>query len=144
MCFYTTKIHSRRAASAVLDRLAATRNAGTPILHWFSGTQHELARAIELGCWFSVGPTMLASEKGRALAANMPRHRLLTETDGPFAQVDGRAALPWDSDLAVLALSQLWAKPLSNVRKQLIGNLRRLVTGSATSVVLPPLPPDAV
>lgn len=129
-------IHSRRAASAVLDRLAATRNAGTPILHWFSGTQRELARAIELDCWFSVGPAMLASKKGRALTANMPRDRLLTETDGPFAQVDGRAALPWDSDLAVLALSQLWAKPLSNVRKQLIGNLRRLVTGSAPSVVL--------
>jgi TatD DNase family protein len=43
-------IHSRRAASAVLDLLEEKREAGTPILHWFSGTERELARASALGC----------------------------------------------------------------------------------------------
>jgi len=121
-------IHSRRAATAVLDRLAEMPNAGMPILHWFTGTQRELERAIELGCWFSVGPAMLASKNGRSLTENMPRDRLLTESDGPFAQVDGRSALPWDSDLVVEALSQLWSVPVSSVQEQLTGNLRRLVS----------------
>jgi Tat protein secretion system quality control protein TatD with DNase activity len=32
---------------------------------------------------------MLNGVKGQALAAEMPQDRILTETDGPFAQVDG-------------------------------------------------------
>ncbi|WP_342212785.1 TatD family hydrolase [Pukyongiella litopenaei] len=57
-------IHSRRAASAVVERLEACPSAGTPVLHWFSGSQKELDRAVDCGCWFSVGPAMLAGERG--------------------------------------------------------------------------------
>jgi TatD DNase family protein len=126
-------IHSRRAATAVLDVLEAKRGVGEPILHWFSGTQRELARAVNLGCWFSVGPAMLRSDKGRALAAKMPRDRVLTETDGPFAQVEGRPALPWDADRAVHALGELWAESVPAVRQQIVTNLRALVSKPTTS-----------
>lgn len=57
-------IHSRRAATQVLDALTAQPDAGLAILHWFSGTQKELSRAVGLGSWFSVGPAMLAAAKG--------------------------------------------------------------------------------
>lgn len=126
-------IHSRRAAAQVLDALATEPGAGMAILHWFSGTQRELTRAVDLGCWFSVGPAMLAGDKGRALAAKMPRDRVLTETDGPFIQVDGRVAWPWDADRAVIALSQIWSEPIDEVQRQLDSNLRRLTSlGGAT------------
>jgi len=120
-------IHSRRAAGPVLDALEKHPDAGIPILHWFSGTSRELARATELGCWFSVGPAMLLSAKGRNLAAGMPRDRILTETDGPFASVERRSLLPWDVDRAVMALSDLWAEPIEGVEHQIASNLRRLV-----------------
>ncbi len=120
-------IHSRRAATAVLDVLEANRGAGTPILHWFSGSQRELIRAVEMGCWFSVGPGMLAGGKGRALVAQMPRDRVLTETDGPFAQIDGRPALPWEVDGALVALAELWDEPSPSLREKLDDNLWRLV-----------------
>lgn len=120
-------IHSRRAATAVLDQLAARPAAGTPVLHWFSGSVRELNRAVELGCWFSVGPAMLAGEKGRALVTKMPSDRVLTETDGPFAQVDGRAALPWDCARVTPALAALWGLPVAGVEKQLRANLRSVI-----------------
>lgn len=119
-------IHSRRAASAVLDVLEDKSDGGTPILHWFSGSQRELARAVDLGCWFSVGPAMLASEKGRALTSLMPRDRILTESDGPFAQVDSRPALPWDTQRAVPALAAIWNEPEAAAEQRLLSNLRRL------------------
>lgn len=72
-------IHSRRAVKAVLDRLEKSPGSGTPILHWFSGNNFELERAVSLGCWFSVGPAMLLSERGRTLAAKMPCDRVLTK-----------------------------------------------------------------
>jgi TatD DNase family protein len=59
-------IHSRRASGPVLDYIEKFPDAGIPILHWFSGSFRDLDRAINLGCWFSVGPAMLASENGRA------------------------------------------------------------------------------
>ena len=119
-------IHSRRATTPVLDVLQEYPEAGTPILHWFSGNQRELARAVELGCWFSVGPAMLAGNKGRTLAANIPRDRILTESDGPFVQVEGRAALPWDTERVTNVLAELWLEPVGDVRKQLFRNLSHL------------------
>ncbi len=121
-------IHSRRATSAVLDFLAEKRGAGTPVLHWFTGSPTQLARAIDLGCWFSVGPAMLASEKGRVLVSRMPRDRVLTEFDGPFANVDNRSALPWDVERAVTGLAGLWNEPEHQIEQMLLGNLKKLVS----------------
>lgn len=119
-------IHSRRAATAVLDRLDAFSGAGSPVLHWFSGSKRELDRAIALGCWFSVGPAMLASQSSRESVLRMPRDRILTETDGPFAQIDGQSASPWDSQRAVVELSKLWSISEPEVDEILSGNLRSL------------------
>jgi TatD DNase family protein len=91
----------------VLNALQTYPRAKTSILHWFSGSQRELARAIELSRWFSVSLTMLGWSKGRALTANMPRDRVLTETDGPFARVGRQAALPWDAESLTAALAEL-------------------------------------
>lgn len=119
-------IHSRRAVTAVLDSLESHPGAGTPILHWYSGGSRDLARAVDVGCWFSVGPAMLSGEKGRKLAARMPRDRILTETDGPFAVVDGRSAFPWDVDVALGVLGDLWATDRRSVETTLRDNLKRL------------------
>jgi TatD DNase family protein len=94
-------IHSRGAETRVLDILEAHPGAGTPVLHWFSGNRAELQRAIRLGCWFSVGPAMLAGAKGRAHLSEMPLNRVLPETDGPFAKRRGATLMPWEaSDIA--------------------------------------------
>lgn len=117
-------LHSRNAASQVLDALAAHPNAGVPILHWFSGTLKELHRAINEGAWFSVGPSMLAGEKGRRIASEMPVGRVLLETDGPFAtRADGSPWLPWDAERAVDDLAVLWKLSAEIVRDQLLENL---------------------
>ncbi|MEE4201643.1 Qat anti-phage system TatD family nuclease QatD [Erythrobacter sp.] len=116
-------LHSRRASGEVLDALHACPGAGTPILHWFSGPLRDLDRAIELGCWFSVGPAMLRGVKGRQLAARMPIDRVLIESDGPFAQVDGRAAWPWEAVTAIPDLAKLWRIDEGDCERQLMANL---------------------
>ena len=120
-------IHSRRASGPVLDCLEKEPDAGTPLLHWFSGSFHDLSRAINLGCWFSIGPAMLAGSKGRELAMRMPRDRVLTESDGPFAQVDGAPLLPWQVEIASKALSEIWSASLNEVQGILIRNLQSLL-----------------
>ena len=119
-------IHSRRAATPVLDSLAANPESGTAILHWFSGTADELERALELGCWFSVGPAMLRSKKGRKLVSRMPPNRVLGESDGPFAQIRNRPVYPWDLHTMIGDLSELWGIPNDSVANTFLENLKAL------------------
>ena len=120
-------VHSRRASAAVLDCLERYGGAGTPILHWFSGSLRDLDRAVELGCWFSVGPAMLGSEKGIKLVQRMPSDRILTESDGPFAQLNGQPVMPWHVERAIHELSGIWLLPPAKVAKTIDDNLRSLL-----------------
>lgn len=90
-------IHSRRAAEPVITELLKGNGNNTPILHWFSGSKKQLNAAIEAGCWFSVGPAMLAGAKGRELLAKIPLDRVVLETDGPFTQKNNIPYKPWDA-----------------------------------------------
>lgn len=121
-------LHSRGAVDQVLDSLEAHPNAGTPVLHWFSGTKKQLGRAVKLGAWFSVGPSMIASEKARQLIAEMPASKILLETDGPFAtKPDGTPWFPWETELVVAFLEQLWGLGGDQVRDQLLSNLNSIL-----------------
>jgi TatD DNase family protein len=80
-----------------------------------------------MGCWFSVGPAMLAGERGRALTARMPRDRVLTETDGPFSQLHGRPAFPWDVAEALRSLASVWGITVSEAEQIIDNNLKKLV-----------------
>lgn len=121
-------LHSRRASGTVLDYIEKFPDAGTPILHWFSGSFRDLDRAIKLGCWFSVGPAMLASKNGRTLAARMPLERVLTESDGPFAHINGEPVKPWHVETAIYGLSTIWSLTREEVKQKILSNLQALVT----------------
>ncbi|OGT72412.1 MAG: hydrolase TatD [Gammaproteobacteria bacterium RIFCSPLOWO2_02_FULL_57_10] len=123
-------IHSRSSAEAVLDELEGA--LGVPILHWFTGSRSELKRAVDMGCWFSVGPAMLSTKKGADLLSLIPRHRVLTETDGPFAKFNGKTLNPWDCEAAVEQLANLWAIPKEDVCHMVKTNLKNLVATSSS------------
>ena len=119
-------IHSRRAASEVIGTLRRFPSVGVPILHWFTGTHKELRDAVDLGCWFSIGPAMLKSAKSTEQIAMMPVDRVLTESDGPFAQEDGRALHPWDVKATHGILAHIWKISAGEVDRILRRNLTSL------------------
>jgi TatD DNase family protein len=122
----TMSLHSRGATGLLLDRLAAEPSAGRFILHWYLGSCKQISRAAEMGCWFSVGPAMLASNRGIAAVAAIPHDRILPESDGPFGLVDRRASFPWEAWTIKEKLAELWGESESDVETQLMANFRRL------------------
>lgn len=120
-------IHSRRAATDVLDALDRQPGYGKAVLHWFSGNQKELERAVNLGCWFSVGSPMLRSEKGRAIVSRIPRDRLLTETDAPFTCKQGEQYSALQISRAVDGISALWKTEATETVRMVTENFRRLL-----------------
>jgi len=120
-------IHSRNAATRVLDIIERNSRISTPVLHWFSGTIQETCRAVALGCWFSVGPAMLAAAKGRAILAKIPMGRVLPETDGPFATRRSVPLMPWEAIDIVDDLAPLWGTSKRGACRQIKQNLAALL-----------------
>ena len=120
-------IHSRQAVKDVLSVLADHPGFGTAVLHWFTGTAAELKAASDMGCWFSIGPAAFNSASGKALARKMPRDRVVPESDGPFAQVNGTTVMPWSSDDTARLLAHAWDLGVDEVKLSLESNSRRLI-----------------
>ena len=118
-------VHSRRATRDVISILDGI-NARV-ILHWFSGTKKELNSAISSGFFFSVNGAMLHSEAGRALVLQMPRERVLTETDGPFVQDGAGPATPTTVKITVRSLAELWEQSPDEAQATTLDNFRTLL-----------------
>lgn len=104
------------------------KNAGKPILHWFLATKKQVNCAVELGCYFSIGPAMIHSERAKKVISWLPQERILLETDGPFAKVKGKLVYPSDVISVSTYLSKLWDKQIEEVSVQLKLNLKELVS----------------
>jgi TatD DNase family protein len=122
-------VHSVRTAPMVLDMIERHLPAGrgAVVMHWFSGSASDARRAAAMGCYFSVNAEMTRSARGRALIGSLPIDRLLTETDGPFTNVDGRPAEPRDVEIALQAVAEILAKPVSVLSKTIRANLKTLL-----------------
>lgn len=124
-------LHSRRAASEVLDVLKGIR--ARRILHWFSGTPKELERAISEGYFFSINGAMMQSAKGRGLASRIPQDRALTETDGPFVKDGLSPATPSTVTQTIALIADLWAVPADQAQAKVLENFRSLLVAEVDS-----------
>ena len=76
-------VHSRRAEREVLE-LLEEYDIKNVIFHWYSGPIILIPEIISRGYFFSVNEAMATSKSGRTILDNIPRNRILTETDAPF------------------------------------------------------------
>lgn len=123
-------VHSRRAAEDVVDAFGQ-RFRGHYILHWYSGGVRALRRALANGAYISVNPAMARSKRGRALIAEVPRDRVLTETDGPFVTVGPPAvavpAVPGDVLRVLSEIAGLWSVSPAEARAVVYDNFSAML-----------------
>jgi TatD DNase family protein len=122
-------VHSLRCVPAVLDMIEQylPRDRGSVVLHWFTGSKSQARRATALGCYFSVNAEMTYSGRGRDLVADLPTDRILTETDGPFTQIDGRPAEPSDMRVTTAAIARVRNVPIHEIDRTVQANLQTLL-----------------
>lgn len=122
-------VHSVRSAKMVLDLIEAhfSSSKGAIILHWFSGSPLEARRAAELGCYFSINAQMLSNERGRRLVEGLGGDRILTETDGPFTQMNEKPARPSDVGQTVQAIAEVRRSSAQEVKDRIARNLKSLL-----------------
>jgi len=123
-------VHSVRCATKVLDLVEAELPAdrGKVVLHWFSGTAKEAARAVRAGCYFSVNTEVLANPRSsRILKSEVPLDRLLTETDGPFVEFGGAVSRPATVRFAIEGLAEVFHCTVPEMQGRLLQNLQELL-----------------
>ena len=114
-------LHSRGAEEdvlTILDQFGVKR----AIFHWYSGSLKTLEQIVRAGHLLSVNPAMTRSAKGREIIAQIPRTQVLSETDGPYVQIAGVPAKPWDVARVEEYLARVWELPTDQTRSQLWSN----------------------
>lgn len=76
-------VHSRKAEKELLD-LLCEYNINNVIFHWYSGPIDLIPSIISKGYYFSINEAMTISKNGRTIIKEIPRSRILTESDAPF------------------------------------------------------------
>lgn len=128
-------IHSSGAPGRVLDLLAETSIKGV-ILHWWRGTPAQTARAVGLGCWFSVNA---ASMKNPEHVAMIPLDRILTETDHPSGdRGSAEPRQPGAVDDVETALARVYGTTTAIIRERVWTNFANLVEEVSVTDLLPP------
>jgi TatD DNase family protein len=129
-------VHSRQAE---VDTIALLVTAEAhAVLHWYSGPRGQIDHALAAGLYFSVNPSMLRSQNGRSILKALPRDRVVTETDGPYAQIRGRPAEPQDVPEIITDLARLWEMTRDETRDLVFANMTRLYQ-DAQAVEDPPV-----
>lgn len=104
-------IHAVKASKEAFDILEQTGavKSCTCVFHWFTGPSDLLKRALQAGCYFSCGPRMLATGKGREYVKAIPENRLLLETDAPPQQgvTYSHAELRTELERAAIAIAAI-------------------------------------
>lgn len=103
-------------------------SSNIPVFHWFSGSPAEARRAANLGCMLSINERMLGGSKTAALMKAIPENSLLTETDGPFTETNGRPSRPQDVSVCVDHLAHLIGRDRLAVQSLIFENLKRVLT----------------
>jgi len=124
-------LHVRKAHDQVLNLLQRHRPPGG-IAHAFNGSLQQAQRYIDLGFCLGFGGmlTFARSRKLRALAAALPLHALVLETDAPDMTVAAhrgeRNSPEYLPDVAI-ALAQLRDGTLAEVADATTANARRVL-----------------
>jgi TatD DNase family protein len=116
-------IHSYAACEQVLHELERAPAPGM-VLHWWLGDLALTARAVSLGCYFSLNASAV---RKTALLEAIPLDHVLTETDHPFGDHSSDHPLPGNVALVEQALARHHRTTPENIRQIVWHNLAALV-----------------
>ena len=127
-------LHSYAATELLIHELESQPISGS-VLHWWLGDSALTARAVQIGCYFSVNPACVSR---RELLDGIPLDRLLPETDHPFGDQRGsRPRRPGNVDDVERGLAAHHELGVSEVRRLFWRNLGELVQKAGCGRLLP-------
>jgi TatD DNase family protein len=126
-------IHTRSADNEMIDMLKSEMkiNAFSGVMHCFTSSQELAYQAIDLGLYISFSGIITFKNANllREIAQNVPRTRVLVETDAPYLSPEpyrGKKNEPAMVKYVVDCLAELWNEPPEQVAEITTNNFFRL------------------
>jgi TatD DNase family protein len=120
-------IHSRKAEKEVLE-LLKRNNIRSAIFHWYSGGLNLIDEIVQEGYYFSINQSMIKSMSGRKIISKIPRHLILTETDGPFIEVNNSPIIPGQVKTVISFLASEWKINENEVENIIWSNFKNIIS----------------
>jgi TatD DNase family protein len=128
-----SSIHSYSANEEVLAALTERPIRGA-ILHWWLGTPAQTNTAVDLGCYFSLNASSI---RRIGSIGDIPRDRVLTETDHPFGdRTSAQPRLPGNTFSVETSLAAHYGRTQAQMRAILWQNLSRLTSDVGCAALL--------
>lgn len=109
-------VHSRKAEKEVLEVLKRN-DVKKVIIHWYTGDIDLIRDYLKMGYYFSINRAMLRNQHGRNIIKEVPKDKILLESDIPFSKGH-----------KLLSEEYLWINDVTTV-KQMCSNFIKLVRG---------------
>ncbi|MFV0948681.1 MULTISPECIES: TatD family hydrolase [unclassified Wolbachia] len=126
-------IHTRSADSEMIDMLNSEmkKDAFSGVMHCFASSKELAYKAMDLGLYISFSGIITFKNANllREIAQNVPRERVLVETDAPYLSPEpyrGRKNEPAMVKYVVNCLAKLWNESPEEVAKITTNNFFRL------------------
>jgi TatD DNase family protein len=120
-------LHSRKAEKEILNYLISFK-IKSAIFHWYSGPLALITDIVNAGYYFSINTAMIKSKAGQDIISKIPLSNILTESDGPFIDVNGKPAKPANINLVYEYLSKKNDMPLNEIELLITDNFRRIIS----------------
>ena len=118
-------IHSRRAGEDAL-KYTFSDFSGTIIHHWYSGPTPNFNQCPD-HIYFSINTAMLRSRNGKRLLEQLPLHRTLLESDGPYIVSNDLPVQSKQLTAVIEALASRHQMDVIDVAEQLHQNYLRAI-----------------
>src|SRR5262244_1084239 len=121
-------LHTKSAEQEIL-KLLERYDIKRAIIHWYSGPLDILRELIDFGAYFTVGVEISFSETIKAIAREIPRHLLLTETDNPggLKWLKGAIGMPKEVEKVIEVTAGLRGVSAAALKQTIHGNFIRLI-----------------
>lgn len=119
-------VHTRKAEKEVLEILENYKDQKI-ILHCFSGNFKLIKKAIELEFYFSIPIILIKSEHFQRLVNEVPRNKILTETDSPLlSPYKDKKNQPAYIKETIKKLAEIWKISEKEVETQIEKNTKHV------------------
>lgn len=117
-------VHCNRAEEEIFTTIKQNGNRKV-IIHWYTGDMKWAEKLLELGCFFSVNMNMLINKKTLNIIKEIPKKRLLIESDGPFSKINGKRYMPDNLGDIYYMLSSITKE--ADINKLIFENFKNLL-----------------
>ncbi|BBG24655.1 TatD family hydrolase [Sulfuracidifex tepidarius] len=99
-------------------------------IHAYEGSVKNAMKIVEMGGYISFPPVIVRDKQRQNVALNVPKERVLTETDSPFLGPTRDRNEPCNVKVTLEALSTLWRVDTKEIEEIIFQNFRRFLNKS--------------